>query len=59
MVSSLYYDSQKGVNEIMPHVYQKRVSLNITSMFCYRTRFTSVSDPMLLQILEDATTIAR
>lgn len=59
MISGLYYDSEKGEKEIMPHVYEKRVSLNVMTMFCYSTRFTSVDDPMLLQILEDATTIAR
>ncbi|TPX09751.1 uncharacterized protein E0L32_009090 [Thyridium curvatum] len=58
MISGLYYDSEKGEKEIMPHVYEKRVSLNVMTMFCYSTRFTSVDDPMLLQILEDATTIA-
>lgn len=59
MVSGLHYDSKKGEVDIMPHDYQKRVSLNVMTMFCYKFRFTSVTDPMLLQILHDATTIAR
>lgn len=58
MISTLYYDSEKGTREIMPHIYEKRVSLNIMTMFCYGTRFTSIADPMFLQILSDASTIA-
>ncbi|KAJ5108318.1 cytochrome P450 [Penicillium angulare] len=58
MVSSLYHESQGGAAEIMPHIYQKRLALNIMMMFCYNTRFSSVTDPLLLQILEDASTIA-
>ncbi|KAE9578365.1 Phenylacetate 2-hydroxylase [Colletotrichum fructicola] len=58
VVSRIYYDSLKGAVDIMPHVYQKRLSLNLMMMLCYGTRFNSVQDPMLLQILEDAKTIA-
>lgn len=58
MVSSMYYDSNKGAAEIAPHMYKKRVSLNIMTMFCYGTRFASVTNPMMAQILEDASTIA-
>ncbi|KAJ5238564.1 cytochrome P450 [Penicillium chermesinum] len=58
MVSDLYQDSQNGVAAIMPHIYQKRLALNIMMMFCYGTRFSSISDPLLLQILSDASTIA-
>lgn len=59
VISSLYRDSDRGAAEIMPHVYQKRLALNLMLTFCYGTRFDSVADPMLLRILEDATTIAR
>jgi phenylacetate 2-hydroxylase len=55
----MYRDSKKGEIEIMPHVYQKRLALNMMLNFCYGTRINSVNDPMLLQILEDATTVAR
>ena len=58
MVSSMYYDSKKGAAEIAPHMYKKRVSLNIMTMFCYGTRFSSVDNPMMAQILLDASTIA-
>jgi phenylacetate 2-hydroxylase len=59
VLSGLYYDSQNGTAEIMPHVYLKRLALNVMMMFCYGTRFSSVTDPLLLQILSDASTIAR
>lgn len=58
VISGLYYDGQKGAVDISPHVYQKRLALNIMIMFCYGTRFNSVKSPMLLQILQDAKTIA-
>ncbi|KAL2833335.1 cytochrome P450 [Aspergillus cavernicola] len=64
VISGLYYDSQsqsqsqKGAGEIIPHIYLKRAALNIMIMFCYGTRFASVTDPLLLQILRDAQTIA-
>jgi phenylacetate 2-hydroxylase len=59
MISKLYYDGRGGATEIMPHIYQQRLSLNVMMMFCYGTRFSSLTDPLLLQILSDATTIAR
>lgn len=59
MIAALYSDSCNGTMEIMPHIYQKRLALNIMTMFCYGTRFSSVTDPLLHQILEDASTIAR
>lgn len=59
MISAIYYGSDKGANEIMPHIYQKRLALNLMTMFCYGTRFSTTTDPMLLQILSDASTIAR
>lgn len=58
MISEIYHDSQNG-SIIVPHIYQKRLALNIMMMFCYGTRFESITDPLLLQILEDASTIAR
>ncbi|KAL3489963.1 cytochrome P450 [Aspergillus germanicus] len=58
VVSGLYHDSEAGSNEIMPHIYLKRLALNMMMMFCYGTRFTSVKDPLLLQILQDAQTVA-
>ncbi|TVY48400.1 Phenylacetate 2-hydroxylase [Lachnellula occidentalis] len=58
VISSLYYDSQKGRTDIMPHIYQERLALNLMMMFCYGTRFSSVEDPLLVQILKDASTIA-
>lgn len=59
VISGLYEDGQKGAIEIEPHVYLKRLSLNVMTMFCYGSRFTSVNDPILLQILNDAKIIAR
>jgi phenylacetate 2-hydroxylase len=59
MISAIYYDSQKGSTKIMPHIYQKRLALNLMTMFCYGTRFNTTADPLLLQILSDASTIAR
>lgn len=59
VVSAMWRDSQKGENDIMPHDYLKRLALNTMTMFCYGTRFDSVKDPMLQQILSDANTIAR
>jgi phenylacetate 2-hydroxylase len=59
MISAMHYDSDKGQKEVVPHIYQKRLALNLMTMFCYGTRFTTVKDPMLLQILSDANTIAR
>lgn len=59
VISKLYYDGENGGAEIIPHLYLKRLALNIMTMFCYNTRFNSTQDPMLLQILQDASTIAR
>lgn len=59
MVASMYHDSEDGNIELIPHIYLQRLALNVMTMFCYGTRFTSVTDPLLLQILKDAKTIAR
>lgn len=48
----------QGRDEVMPHVYQKRLALNIVMMFCYRKRFENIDDPMLVQILNDASVIS-
>ncbi|KAH8885271.1 cytochrome P450 [Thozetella sp. PMI_491] len=58
VISGLYYDADKGATDISPHIYQKRLALNLMTMFCYGARFNSVTDPMLFQILKDAQTIA-
>ncbi|KAL3471648.1 cytochrome P450 [Aspergillus californicus] len=47
-----------GDREVAPHLYLKRLALNIMMMFCYGTRFSSVTDPLLTRILDDAQTIA-
>lgn len=59
VISSLYRDGAKAGEEIEPHVYQKRLALNMMISFCYGKRINSVTEPLLLQILQDATTIAR
>lgn len=59
MISDIYKDSNLGNAEIQPHIYQKRLALNVMMMFCYGTRFESIEDPLLLGILSDANTIAR
>ncbi|KEF60508.1 uncharacterized protein A1O9_02069 [Exophiala aquamarina CBS 119918] len=58
VVSSMYYKSNSGEFELIPHIYLQRLALNLMSMFCYGTRFSNVDDPTLLQILKDAKTIA-
>lgn len=59
MLADLYYDSKKSSSGIIPHIYQKRLSLNIMMTFCYGTRFDNIDDPLMLQIINDASTIAR
>jgi phenylacetate 2-hydroxylase len=59
MISDIYTDSHSGNIDLMPHIYQKRLALNIMMMFCYGSRFSSITDPLLQQILADASTIAR
>lgn len=59
MIAGLFHDGHQGAIEIKPHVYQQRLALNTMTTFCYGTRFSSVADPLLLRILEDASTIAR
>lgn len=59
MISDINIDGKQGAIEIEPHVYEKRLALNIILMFCYSMRFDKITDPLLLQILNDANTIAR
>lgn len=59
MISKLFYDGNGGKTELVPHIYQQRLALNTMMTFCYGTRFSSTTDPLLLRILEDASTIAR
>ena len=59
MISDIYEDSQKGTKEISPHIYQKRLSLNIMMMFCYANRFANINDGLLRNILDDASVISR
>jgi phenylacetate 2-hydroxylase len=59
MVRCLVRDGKGGAVEITPHIYQKRLALNIVLMFCYGRRFDSVEDSMLSQILSDANIISR
>lgn len=44
---------------ISPHIFQKRLALNIVLMFCYGRRFEDITDPLLLGILSDAKVISR
>ncbi|KAJ9150922.1 Amino acid permease [Pleurostoma richardsiae] len=58
MISSIFSDSEAGSRELMPHIYQKRLSLNIVLMFCYGRRFEDIHDPLLHNILNDASIIS-
>ena len=59
MILDICKDSYKGTREISPHIYQKRLSLNIMMMFCYGTRFANIQDALLHGILRDASVISR
>lgn len=59
MLSGLYEDGKHGSKAINPHIYQKRLALNIILMFSYARRFSAIDDPLLLGILSDASTISR
>ncbi|ETS85365.1 hypothetical protein PFICI_03390 [Pestalotiopsis fici W106-1] len=58
VISGLLHNGKQGSVNIIPHMYYKRMALNLMTMFCYDFRFNSVHDPLLLQILQDAKTIA-
>ncbi|KAL1873952.1 hypothetical protein Daus18300_003825 [Diaporthe australafricana] len=52
-------EASKGNNAVSPHIYQKRLALNVVLMFCYGRRFEDIADPLLLGILGDAKVISR
>lgn len=58
MIGGLFKDS-RGDRAISPHIYQKRLALNVILMFCYGRRFEDITDPLLLRILTDAKIISR
>lgn len=58
MVKGLFEASKAG-NAVSPHVYQKRLALNVVLMFCYGRRFEDIADPLLHRILGDAKIISR
>ncbi|TID25936.1 Phenylacetate 2-hydroxylase [Venturia nashicola] len=57
MLLGLHQAGSQG-QEVMPHVFQKRLALNIVMMFCYGKRFVNIDDSMLIQILSDASVIS-
>lgn len=57
MIEGLF-EGSKGGKSISPHVYQKRLALNIVLMFCYGRRFEDIADPLLLRILDDTKIIS-
>ena len=58
MVEGLF-EASKGGKAVSPHIYQKRLALNIVLMFCYGRRFEDIADPLLHRILDDAKIISR
>lgn len=58
MVKGLY-EAGKGGNAVSPHIYQKRLALNVVLMFSYGRRFEDIADPLLHRILDDAKIISR
>ncbi|OKL55956.1 hypothetical protein UA08_08651 [Talaromyces atroroseus] len=58
MVKAIFSDGKGGSKPLMPHIYQKMLSLNVVLMFCYGRRFENVNDPLLLRILSDASIIS-
>lgn len=58
MVEGLF-EASKGGKSVSPHIYQKRLALNIVLMFCYGRRFEDIADPLLHRILGDAKIISR
>lgn len=59
MVRGIFEAGQGGQAAISPHIFQKRLALNIVLMFCYGRRFEDITDPLLLGILSDAKVISR
>lgn len=58
MVEGLF-EASKGGKSVSPHIYQKRLALNIVLMFSYGRRFEDIADPLLHRILGDAKIISR
>lgn len=58
MVEGIFKASHGG-KAVSPHIYQKRLALNVVLMFCYGRRFEDIADPLLLGILGDAKVISR
>lgn len=58
MIQGIFEASKEG-NAISPHIYQKRLALNIVLMFCYERRFEDIADPLMSGILADAKVISR
>lgn len=58
MLLGIHEARSKRGEEVMPHVFQKRLALNIVMMFCYGKRFEDIANPMLVQILSDASVIS-
>lgn len=58
MVQAIFEASQGG-KAISPHIYQKRLALNVVLMFCYERRFEDIADPLMSGILADAKVISR
>lgn len=54
-----FLDASKENKAVSPHIYQKRLALNVVLMFCYGRRFEDIADPLLLGILGDAKVISR
>ncbi|EXJ91444.1 hypothetical protein A1O1_04556 [Capronia coronata CBS 617.96] len=44
--------------EVNPRLHFERMALNLTLMMCYSTRFESLQDPMLHELLEIATSVS-
>lgn len=59
MVKLILREGQRGSKQIVPHMYQKMLALNVVLMFCYGRRVSEVNDPLLLGILSDASIISR
>ncbi|ROV93505.1 hypothetical protein VSDG_06805 [Cytospora chrysosperma] len=57
MIQGIFEASKEG-NAISPHIYQKRLALNIVLMFCYERRFEDIADPLMSGILADAKVIS-
>ncbi|KUI72000.1 Phenylacetate 2-hydroxylase [Cytospora mali] len=57
MIQGIFEASQGG-KSISPHIYQKRLALNVVLMFCYERRFEDIADPLMKGILADTKVIS-